>query len=47
MEDADIKKLEEQIINLLQQANKNLVKAISLVEFLIGEKIKGNNAPRK
>ena len=40
MEDADIKKLEEQIISLLQEANKTLAKAISLIELLAGEKLK-------
>ena len=40
MEDEKIKEMEKQIINLLQQANKSLARAISLIEFLVGEKLK-------
>jgi hypothetical protein len=38
---------EQTIIDLLQQVNKSLAKAIALMEFLIGEKIKKdlNNHP--
>lgn len=31
---------EQQIISLLQEANKSLAKAIKLMEYLVGEKIK-------
>ena len=33
---------EQRIISLLQEANKNIVKAIKLMEFLVGEKLKKN-----
>ncbi len=38
--DVFVKKSEQQIITLLEQVNKSLVKAIQLMEFLVGEKKK-------
>jgi len=30
--------LEKQIVSLLNQVNKSLIKAVELIEFLVGEK---------
>ena len=40
MDDKDVIVLEQRIVSLLQQVNKSIARAILLMEFLTGEKLK-------